>query len=71
MPIHSTFKKNLVKAGIVLAICSGLTILWQGRVDGFVNDPTAAETDSSRVFPMLRVGPYQDNLIIQVVDESF
>jgi hypothetical protein len=48
MPIHSTFKKTLLKAGIVLAICSGLTVC---------------------AFPMLRTGPYQDNLVIQVVED--
>jgi hypothetical protein len=69
MPIHSTFKKTLLKAGIVLAICSGLTVLWQGRVNGFAHEPTVAEIDISRAFPKLRAGPYQDNLAIQVIDE--
>jgi hypothetical protein len=69
MPIHSTFKKTLLKAGIVLAICSGLTVLWQGRVNGFAHEPTVAEIDISRAFPMLRTGPYQDNLVIQVVED--
>jgi hypothetical protein len=69
MPIHSTFKKTLLKAGIVLAICSGLTVLWQGRVNGFAHEPTVAEIDISRAFPKLRAAPYQDNLAIQVIDE--
>jgi hypothetical protein len=40
-----------------------------------VNDKKAAlggspkEIDISRVFPNLRAGPYQDNLIIQVVED--
>ena len=71
MPVHSTFANRMLKAGIVVAICDALTILWQGRVDGFANNPTAAETAVSRVFPMLRIGPYQDNLAIQVVEEAF
>jgi hypothetical protein len=62
--------KALFKAGLVLAICSGLTIAWQGQVNGFAAGPTAEEIDISRVFPNLRAGPYQDNLIIQVVEDS-
>jgi hypothetical protein len=69
MPIHSKFKRALLKAGIVLAICGGLTVVWQGRVNGFPDAPTAEEIDISRAFPKLRAGPYQDNLAIQVIDE--
>ena len=69
MPIHSKFKRALLKAGIVLAICSGLTVLWQGRVNGFAHEPTVAEIDISRAFPKLRAGPYQDNLAIQVIED--
>jgi hypothetical protein len=43
--------------------------LWQGRVNGFAHEPTVAEIDISRAFPMLRTGPYQDNLVIQVVED--
>jgi hypothetical protein len=69
MPTHPTFKRTMLKAAIVLAICGGVTVLWQGRVNGFANEPTDAETEVSRIFPKLRAGPYQDNLAIQVVDD--
>jgi hypothetical protein len=69
MPIHSTFKAVMLRAGIVLAMYVGVTVWWLGQAKGLADEPTAAESNISSAFPKLRAGLYQDNFLIQVIED--
>jgi hypothetical protein len=45
------------------------TALFQGRVNGFEQEPTAAATEVAPTFPGLHSGVYQQNLLIQVIED--
>ena len=45
MTIHSISKTILLRAGIDFAMWAGATALFQGRVNGFEQEPTAAATE--------------------------
>jgi hypothetical protein len=69
MTIHSISKTVLLRAGIAFAIWAGATALWQGRVNGFEQEPAAAASEVAPAFPGLHSGVYQQNLLIQVIED--
>jgi hypothetical protein len=54
-------KTILLRAGIAFAMWAGATALFQGRVNGFEQEPTAAATEVAPTFPGLHSGVYQQN----------
>ena len=69
MTIHSISKTILLRAGIAFAMWAGATALFQGRVNGFEQEPTAAATEVAPTFLGLHSGVYQQNLLIQVIED--
>jgi hypothetical protein len=67
--IHSISKTVLVRAGIAFAMWAGATALWQERVNGFEQAPTTAASEVAPAFPGLHSGVYQQNLLIQVIED--
>jgi hypothetical protein len=69
MMIRSITKTFLLRIGIACAMWAAATALWQGRVNGFEQEPTTEARHAAPAFLDLHPGLDQQNLLIQVIED--